>query len=58
MQMQNQEMIQNVIITFKDGQKAVFTGPAAVFQQDQKVITDVVFTPPKPVPKDCEWKKL
>lgn len=58
MKIQNQEMMQSVIITFKDGQKAVFTGPAVVFQQDQKIIANVVFTPPKPIPDNCEWGKL
>jgi hypothetical protein len=52
------KMMQNVIITFKDGQKAVFTGPATVFQGEEKVVSNIIFTNPKPLPSDCEWGKL
>lgn len=55
---QKPQMMQNVVITFKDGQKAVFTGPAVVFPQDQKTISNIVFTPPKQIPSNCEWGKL
>lgn len=52
------QKIQNVIITFKDGQKAVFTGPAVVFKEEEKIVSNIVFTPPKPMPSDCEWGKI
>ncbi len=51
-------MLQAVIITFKDGTTASFTGPAVVFENDEKVISDVKFTPPKPLPSEYTWGKL
>ena len=51
-------MLQAVIITFKDGTTASFTGPAVVFENDEKVISDVKFTPPKPLPSEYTWGKI
>lgn len=51
-------MLQAVIITFKDGTTASFTGPAVVFENDEKVISDVKFTPPKPLPSEYTWGKV
>jgi hypothetical protein len=58
MKKKNQEMIQSVIVTFKGGEKATFTGPAVVFQNEEKVVENIVFTAPKPLPQDCEWGKV
>ena len=59
MKEENQEMIQNVVITFSDGRKASFTGRAVVFQEDQVTkISDISFTPPRPLPSDYTWGKI
>jgi len=56
---EEKEMIQSVIITFSDGKKASFTGLAVVFQENQGMkISDISFTPPKPMPSDCTWGKI
>lgn len=54
----NPLMLQSVIITFKDGTTANFTGPAVVFENNEKVISDVKFTPPKPLPSEYTWGKF
>jgi hypothetical protein len=51
-------MLQAVIITFKDGTTASFTGPAVVFENNKKVISDVKFTPPRPLPSEYTWGKF
>lgn len=56
---EEKEMIQSVIITFSDGKKASFTGLAVVFQENQGTkISDISFTPPRPMPSDCTWGKI
>lgn len=57
--MKKEEMIQSVVITFSDGRKASFTGHAVVFQEDQGTkISDISFTPPRPIPSGCTWEKI
>ena len=51
-------MIQSVIIKFKDGTTANFTGPAIVFENNEKVISDVKFTTPRPLPPEFSWGKI
>lgn len=51
-------MIQSVVITFSDGEQAFFTGKAVVFEGDNKTISNISFTLPKDMPKDCSWGKI
>lgn len=56
MQFSNEvDMIQSVVITFSDGFKATFTGPAACFEGEERRIEDIYFTEPKPLPAGCNW---
>jgi len=48
-------MIQSVVIKFSDGSTATFSGPAVVFDGDEKKISDIYFTKPAPMPADCNW---
>jgi hypothetical protein len=48
-------MIQSVVITFSDGFKATFSGPAACFEGEERRIEDIYFTEPKPLPAGCNW---
>lgn len=52
------EMLQSIIVTFKDGDQAIFTGKAVVFAGQEKIISDIKFTLPKPMPEDCSWGKI
>lgn len=54
----NEDMLQSIIVTFKDGEQAIFTGKAVVFAGQEKVISDIKFTLPKPMPEDCTWGKI
>lgn len=56
--MENQQQIQSVIIKFKDGTSASFTGPAVVFEDGEKVISDVKFTKPRPLPEEFQWQQV
>ena len=49
------DRIQSVVITFSDGSKATFTGPAVCFEGEEKRIQDIYFTEPKPLPEGCSW---
>lgn len=50
------EMVQTVTLTFSDGIKATFTGPAVIFKGTKKV-KGISFGEPKPLPLGCEWGK-
>lgn len=53
----DKDMIQSVVITFSDGSKATFTGPAVCFEGDERRINDIYFTEPKTLPNGCSWRK-
>lgn len=48
------EMIQTVTLTFSDGKKATFTGPAVLFKGTKKVV-DISFGEPQEMPAGCSW---
>ena len=52
------EKVQNIVLTFNDGTKAVFSGRAVCEKGDTKTITDIKFTEPKDLPGDCYWESL
>lgn len=51
-------MLQAVVITFSDGTTASFTGPAVVFEDGEKSISNVSFSRPRAIPDDCSWGKI
>ena len=50
--------VQNCVVTFDDGTKAIFSGKAVCFPGTQKRITDIKFTEPKPIPDNYSWGTL
>ena len=52
------QLYQTVKLTLSDGSSHCFTGPAAVFPGERRTITDVAFTEPKPLPKDCRFDTI
>jgi hypothetical protein len=55
---QDKEMIQGVVLTFDDGQVAIFTGKAVCFEGETKKVRNISFTPPKNMPEGCSWEKI
>ena len=53
-----ENMIQSVILTFDDGQEAIFVGKAVCFQGETKKIRDIAFSPPSDMPEGCSWGDL
>lgn len=51
------EMLQSVTLTFADGKKATFTGPAVLFEGQTKVVS-IEFGEPRPMPEGCSWGNL
>jgi hypothetical protein len=41
--------------TFDEVTTATFSGKAVCFKGEKRKISDVSFTPPKPLPADCSW---
>jgi hypothetical protein len=52
------EMIQSVVIIFDDGQEAMFTGKAVLFEDETKKIRKISFTTPQHIPEGCSWETL
>jgi hypothetical protein len=53
-----EEMIQSLTIIFSDGTAGHFTGPAVLFGDEVKMVKEVTFHPPRPLPSDCHWSNL
>jgi hypothetical protein len=50
---------QHIIITLSNGETATFSGQAKIFpDQPTLTITDIKFTEPKELPKDCHFETV
>ena len=52
------EMIQSILITFDDNSNHVFTGEACVFPGDKRMLIDVKFFEPEPMPEGCAFEEI
>lgn len=52
------DMVQSVTLTFSDGSKATFSGPAVLFEGQTKSVADISFGEPKELPSGCSWGEV
>lgn len=57
-QLNSNDLLQGVVITFNDGSTAVFTGRAVVMSGDKRTISNIKFTEPRKLPKDCSFEEM
>ena len=50
--------IQSVVISFKDGSKAFFTGKAICYPGDNRKIDKIQFTEPRGIPDDYKLEEI